>query len=56
MAVLYPATMLITNPKYDRLVICCVAMILWFLIQFHAGGINRRIDALIEMMEDDHTA
>ena len=48
--------MLITNPKYGQVVILCVSMILWFLIQFHAALVNRRIDALIELMEEDHAA
>jgi hypothetical protein len=24
---------------------------LWFLIQFHAAGVNRRLDALMELLE-----
>ena len=54
MVALYLAPMLITNPKYGQIVICCIGMSLWVLIQFHAAGVNRRIDALIELMEDDH--
>jgi len=54
MVVLYLAPMLITNPKYGQLSIICVGMSLWVLIQFHAAGVNRRLDALIELMEDDH--
>ena len=50
------APMLITNPNYGQLVIICGGMTLWFLIQFHATCINRRIDAVIELMEDDHAA
>jgi hypothetical protein len=53
---LYLAPMLITNPKYFQLSTFCVAMCLWVLIQFHAAGVNRRLDALIELMEDDHAA
>ena len=53
---LYLAPMLITNPRYVQLSTFCVAMCLWVLIQFHAAGINRRLDALIELMEDDHAA
>ena len=53
---LYLAPMLITNPKYGQIVIVCVGMTLWFLIQFHAACVNRRIDALIELMEEDHAA
>jgi hypothetical protein len=56
MVVLYLAPMLITNPKYGQLSIICVGMSLWVLIQFHAAGVNRRLDALIELMEDDHAA
>jgi len=33
--------------------IICVGMSLWFLIQFHAAGVNRRLDALIELLEAD---
>jgi hypothetical protein len=51
---LYLAPMLITNPKYFQLSTFCVAISLWVLIQYHAAGINRRLDALIELMEDDH--
>ena len=53
---LYLAPMLITNPKYFQLSTLCIAMCLWVLIQFHAAGVNRRLDALIELMEDDHAA
>ena len=53
---LYLAPMLITNPRYVQLSTFYVAMCLWVLIQFHAAGINRRLDALIELMEDDHDA
>jgi hypothetical protein len=53
---LYLAPVLITNPKYSPLVSICVSMSLWFLIQFHAAGVNRRLDALIELKEDDHAA
>ena len=58
---LYLAPMLITNPKYLQLSTFCVAMCLWVLIQFHAAGVNRRLDALIELLEidkkeDDHDA
>ena len=56
MMVLYLATMLITNPKYSQLLIFSVGVSLWVLIQFHAAGVNRRLDALIELMEDDHAA
>ena len=53
---LYLAPMLITNPKYGQLSIIIVGMSLWVLIQYHAAGVNRRLDALIELMEDDHAA
>jgi hypothetical protein len=53
---LYLAPMLITNPKYVQLSTFCVALSLWVLIQFHAAGINRRLDALIELMEENHVA
>jgi hypothetical protein len=53
---LYLAPMLITNPKYLQLSIFCVAMCLWVLIQFHAAGVNRRVDALVELMEDGNAA
>ena len=49
--VLYLAPMLITNPKYGQVSIICVGMSLWVLIQFHAAGVNRRLDALIELLE-----
>ena len=51
--VVYLAPMLITNPKYGQVSIICVGMSLWFLIQFHAAGVNRRLDALIELLEAD---
>jgi len=53
---LYLAPVLISNPKYDPLVSVCVSMSLWFLIQFHAAGVNRRLDALVKLMEDDNAA
>jgi len=53
---LYLAPVLITNPKYGPLVSICVGMSLWLLIQFHAAGINRRLDALIKLNENDHAA
>ena len=28
-------------------------IVLWILIQFHAAGVNRRIDALIELFQTD---
>ena len=56
MVALYLAPMLITNPKYSQLLIFSVGMSLWVLIQYHAAGVNRRLDALIELMEDDHAA
>jgi hypothetical protein len=52
--VLYLATM--PNPVFGKLSGFCVAISLWFLIQFHASRLNRRLDALIELMEDDHDA
>jgi hypothetical protein len=38
-----------------------LSLILWSLIQFHAAGVNRRLDALMELLEsdknkDDHDA
>ena len=53
---LYLASMLLTNPNYGPLSVICVGMILWFLIQFHAAGINRRLDALVKLMEDENAA
>ena len=53
---LYLAPVLIANPKYSPLVSICVSMSLWILIQFHAVGVNRRLDALIELKENDHAA
>jgi hypothetical protein len=50
---LYLVPVLITNPKYGSLSIICVGMSLWFLIQFHATGVNRRLDALMELLEAD---
>jgi hypothetical protein len=50
---LYLAPTFITNPKYGPLPIICVSLSLWFLIQFHAAGINRRLDALLELLETD---
>lgn len=51
--VLYLAPMLITYPKYGQVSIICVGMSLWVLIQFHATGVNRRLDALVELLEAD---
>jgi len=53
---LYLAPLLITNPKYGQVSIIIVGMSLWVLIQFHATSVNRRLDALIELMEDNHAA
>lgn len=53
---LYLAPVLITNPKYNSLVSICVSMSLWLLIQFHAAGVNRRLDAMIELKQEDHAA
>jgi hypothetical protein len=53
---LYLAPLLITNPKYGQVSIIIVGISLWVLIQFHATSVNRRLDALIELMEDDHAA
>ena len=50
----YLATM--PNPVFGKLSGFCVAISLWLLIQFHAARLNRRLDALIELMEDDHGA
>jgi hypothetical protein len=52
---LYLAPMLITiaYPKYGQISVICVGMTLWVLIQFHAAGVNQRLDALIELMKDD---
>ena len=50
---LYLIPTFITNPKYGPVSIICVGMSLWFLIQFHAAGVNRRLDALIELSEAD---
>jgi hypothetical protein len=39
---------------FQRWLPSCVIFLvisLWFLIQFHAAGVNRRLDALIELME-----
>ncbi len=56
MVALYLAPMIFTNPKYGKLPIFCVGLSLWALIQFHAAGVNRRLDALIDLMEDDRAA
>jgi hypothetical protein len=56
MVVLYLSPVFITNQKYGQLSVICVSMSLWGLIQFHAAGVNRRLDALIKLMEDDHAA
>jgi low affinity Fe/Cu permease len=48
-----------TNPIYVALSVAVSAFIAFFSLQIfiahHADGINRRIDALIELMKDDHT-
>ncbi len=33
--------------------IVCLVVILWGLIQFHASGINNRLDALLELWESE---
>ena len=41
---------------FERFLPWCVIIlvaVLWGLIQFHATGVNRRLDALIELMEAD---
>jgi hypothetical protein len=50
-----------TFEKFLPYCIIFLAMSLWFLIQFHAAGVNRRLDALMELLEsdkkkDDHDA
>jgi hypothetical protein len=50
-----------TFQRFFSFCIICLAVSLWFLIQFHAAGINRRLDALLELLEsdkekDDHDA
>ena len=34
---------------------CIILLVvsLWFLIQFHAAGVNRRLDTLMELMESE---
>ena len=39
--------------KFLPFCIICLAVSLWFLIQFHAAGVNRRLDALMELLEAD---
>jgi hypothetical protein len=56
LAVLYLASVLLTKPKDVQLLVVCVGFSLWALIEFHAAGVNRRLDALIELMGDDHAA
>jgi len=50
----------ITSQKYSALSIIlsimCPAMILWVFISYHAARINRRLDALVKLLEDDHDA
>jgi hypothetical protein len=39
---------------FERWFPSCIILLvvsLWLLIQFHAAGINRRLDALMELME-----
>ena len=49
-----------TNPNYIALSVALSAFVAFFCLQifigYHADSINRRIDALIELMKDDHTA
>ena len=42
-----------TFEKFLPFCIIFLAMSLWYLIQFHAAGVNRRIDALMELLESD---
>jgi hypothetical protein len=39
---------------FERWLPSCIIFLvvsLWFLIQFHAAGVNRRLDALMDLME-----
>jgi hypothetical protein len=45
---------LFINPKYGGALTGFVGFCLWVLIQFHAKCINQRLDALIELMNDDN--
>ena len=51
-----------TSQKWPPSIVALIlSLILWFLIQFHAAGVNRRLDALMELLEsdknkDDHAA
>lgn len=42
-----------TSERFLPFRVIFLAVGLWFLIQFHAAGVNRRLDALVELMEAD---
>ena len=49
-------SMLNADPIYFRISIVCAILCIWMVIQIHADCINGRIDALIELMKEDHAA
>ena len=43
-----------TSQKWPPSIVALIlSLILWLLIQFHAAGVNRRLDALMELLESD---
>ncbi len=41
------------NPSADRFLPFALALVVFVLVQFHAKSINRRLDALLELIETD---
>ena len=53
-SILFPILIFLPVFTLEKFLPFCViglAGILWILIQFHAAGINRRLDALVELKE-----
>ena len=43
-----------TTQKWPPSIVALIlSLILWFVIQFHAAGVNRRLDALMDLLESD---
>ena len=42
-----------TNPMYLQTFTTCAIFCLWIFIQIQMDGVNQRLDALIELMEND---
>jgi hypothetical protein len=53
-AVVFAALCLVPVFTFQHWLPSCIIFLvisLWFLIQFHAAGVNRRLDALMELLE-----